>query len=939
MSAALFAVSSASVGDRDYAVGILFISHSSLDNDQAIKVRDWLKGHGWRDVFLDLDPQNGLAPGHRWQDELKKAGERCSGVLMLISPNWVASRWCQTEFLLADQLGKRIFPLFVVPTQFEELPIELKAKFQIADVSAPDKEADGFERLAIGLKRAGLNPQSFEWPPARDPNRSVYRGLLALEEEDAAIFFGRDAQITEALDAMRRMRDGAAKRMLVIQGASGAGKSSFLKAGIMARLKRDEENFVALPVIRPERAALSGGNGLAASLGCSVDRLQRPEDLVSLFGEIRAPVIARLKRFAESARETYLAKEPTLVVPIDQAEELFNSENTEAPRFLELLADALLKDDNAIAVVTIRTDAFAKMQEEPRLSTLPRLPFDLPALPPSGFKEVIEGPARLSRPPITIEPALVEQLLKDLAAEDALPLLAFALQRLWRLYSATGALLREHYQAIGKLHGIIEDAAERAMLLLSPASEAASLGRVSQERDEAVARLFIPSLAQLNDRGGVVRRICPLSSFNPEQRAQLDHFAQWRLIVTSENSVEVAHEAIFREWSRFGEWVVRERNRLDTLRSLEAAALNWAQKSRTRVDLVHRGKRLAEAKALRRLDDYRALISANPDCSAYLDACQKLQNRNRLVTAGAAASIALVAAFVISIPAILRQMAHAEALRRHSEAVSKAQHYVATSRVLSDGAEAAGLRPGTVFRDCPNCPEMVVLPAGQFSMGSPDNQAMHSPDESPVHPVNITSIAMGRFDVTFDDWDTCIRAGRCHDVKLPVDYAGGRGRWPVIAMSSTEAIGYAAWLSEITRQTYRLPSEAEWEYAARAGTKSPFYTGSTITHEQANFGNVNPGIEPVGSYPRNGFGLYDMAGNASQWVADCFNPSYVGAPTDGSARTTGACARRIIRGGNYYMDISAVRSPSRSDAIADWPAPHLGFRVVRELNSQHPSDR
>jgi len=920
-------------------VGILFISHSSRDNDQAIKVRDWLKGHGWRDVFLDLDPQQGLAPGHRWQSELKKAGERCSGVLVLISPNWVASRWCQTEFLVADQLGKRIFPLVVVPTQFEDLPLELKIKFQIADISAPEREADGFERLAIGLKRAGLNPQSFEWPPVRDPHRSVYRGLLALEEEDAAIFFGRDAQVTEALDALRRMRDGAAKRMLVIQGASGAGKSSFLKAGIIARLKRDEENFVVLPVIRPERAALSGGNGLAVSLGCCLDRLQRPDDLVSLFAEIRAPVVGRLKRFAESARETYLAKEPTVVVPIDQAEELFNSENTEAACFLDLLADAVLKDENAIVVATIRTDAFAKMQEEPRLSALPRLPFDLPALPPSGFKEVIEGPARLSIPPITVEPALVEQLLKDLAAEDALPLLAFTLQRLWRLYSETGALRREHYHAIGKLHGIIQDAAERAMLLLDPASEAAPLGKVSQERDKAVARLFIPSLAQLNQRGGIVRRTCPLSSFNPEQRAQLDHFDQWRLIVTSENSVEVAHEAIFREWSRFGTWVVRERDRLDTLRSLEAGALNWAQRGRTKVDLVHRGKRLAEAKALQRLDDYRALICANTDCSAYLEACEKLQNRNRLVTAAVATSIALVVGF-ISIPAIdaiVNQMARATVLRRHREAVSGAQYYVPTAPILRDGADAARLQPGTAFRDCRNCPEMVVLPGGQFSMGSPYQQPMHSPDESPVHRVTIRSIAMGRFDVTFDDWDTCIRARRCHDVTLPLDYKGGRGRWPIIAMSSAEAIGYAAWLSEITHQTYRLPSEAEWEYAARAGTTSPFYTGSTITHEQANFGNFNPGIEPVGVYPPNGFGLYDMAGNASQLVVDCFNGSYVGAPQDGSAWTTGDCKRQIIRGGNYYMDMSAVRSASRSDAIAEWPAPHLGFRVVRELNSRHAS--
>src|SRR5205085_2424251 len=162
-------------------------------------------------------------------------------------------------------------------------------------VSAPEKEAEGFERLAIGLKRAGLDPESFEWPPAREPNRSIYRGLQSLDEQDAAIFFGRDGQITEGLDALRRMRDGFGKRMLVILGASGAGKSSFLKAGLIARLKRDEENFLVLPVIRPERAALSGAHGLAASLGCDAESLNRTADLAAALSRLRMPIIERLK--------------------------------------------------------------------------------------------------------------------------------------------------------------------------------------------------------------------------------------------------------------------------------------------------------------------------------------------------------------------------------------------------------------------------------------------------------------------------------------------------------------------------------------------------------------------------------------------------------------------------------------------------------------------
>ena len=191
-------------------MGVLFISHSSQDDDKAVRVRDWLHAQGWREVFLDLDAEQGLAPGHHWQDELKRAGERCAAVLVLVSPDWLASFWCRTEFLLADQLGKRIFPIFVAPTPFDDLPIELKAKFQIADISVPEKEADGFQRLAVGLRRAGLDPDSFDWPPPGDPNRPVFRGLQALDVDDAAVF--SDATRPSPKVSMSCARCGAGRR-------------------------------------------------------------------------------------------------------------------------------------------------------------------------------------------------------------------------------------------------------------------------------------------------------------------------------------------------------------------------------------------------------------------------------------------------------------------------------------------------------------------------------------------------------------------------------------------------------------------------------------------------------------------------------------------------------------------------------------------------------
>jgi TIR domain-containing protein/conflict system STAND superfamily ATPase len=212
-------------------MGLIFTSHSSRDNAGAAAMKDWLASEGWGEVFLDLDPAAGLAPGQRWRDELRKAGEHCSAVVVLISPAWAASKWCLTEFLFAAQLGKEIFPVLIAPCSLGDLPIELTASYQFADISTAPNRLEGLERLRIGLLRAGLHPSAFPWPPKDEPHRPIFRGLRVLEEADAAIFFGRDTQITKALDCIRRLRDGAQERMLVILGASGAGNRASCERG------------------------------------------------------------------------------------------------------------------------------------------------------------------------------------------------------------------------------------------------------------------------------------------------------------------------------------------------------------------------------------------------------------------------------------------------------------------------------------------------------------------------------------------------------------------------------------------------------------------------------------------------------------------------------------------------------------------------------------
>ena len=235
----------------------IFISHSSRNNDRAKEVSGWLAANGWDDIFLDLDPERGIAPGERWKEALQKAAQRCEVVLALISPEWLASDWCRPELNTAQLMGKKIIVL-LIGSKSSDIPGDLKDAQYVDLIHDPD----AYTRLKEGLKKAGLDPASFPFEEGRRP----YPGLLPLEEKDAAIFFGRDAQIVRGLDKLRRLARTGVERMLIILGASGCGKSSFLRAGLWPRLQRDDRTWLPLPTIRPERAVISGQFGLGKSL-------------------------------------------------------------------------------------------------------------------------------------------------------------------------------------------------------------------------------------------------------------------------------------------------------------------------------------------------------------------------------------------------------------------------------------------------------------------------------------------------------------------------------------------------------------------------------------------------------------------------------------------------------------------------------------------------
>ncbi|MEC9340807.1 MAG: SUMF1/EgtB/PvdO family nonheme iron enzyme [Pseudomonadota bacterium] len=262
----------------------------------------------------------------------------------------------------------------------------------------------------------------------------------------------------------------------------------------------------------------------------------------------------------------------------------------------------------------------------------------------------------------------------------------------------------------------------------------------------------------------------------------------------------------------------------------------------------------------------------------------------------------------------------AEVRQAAVDTVPAAPSPVATTREIRDRLRSGGQGP-----------VMLELPGGMFEMGSPAHSLNF--DERPQHSVEVKPFAIGRFEVTFADYRRFTAAAKTSD---PADAGWGHADRPVINVSWNDAQAYAAWLSRQTGETYRLPSEAEWEYAARAGTPDDYWWGITMKTDAANCWGCGSALGeqtvPVGSFAANPWGLADTAGNVAEWVADCYHPTYSGAPADGSAWVDPGCTERVVRGGSWNGTAEAARVTKRMALAADAQRDFVGFRLVREID-------
>jgi formylglycine-generating enzyme required for sulfatase activity len=941
----------------------IFISHSSANNDAAVVLFDWLEAQGWKDeIFLDVTPEHGIGAGQRWESKLNEAADRCEAVLFLVSKAWLGSVWCRRELNLAHRLNKRLFAVLIEDMQISDLPNDLTGEWQIVRLASGRDHvmlhgtlpvthdpvtvtfsAEGLKRLKHGLELAGLNPRYFTWPPAGDPNRPPYRGLLSLEAEDAGIFFGRDAPIVQALDKLRGLRESASPRMLVILGASGAGKSSFMRAGLLPRLARDDRNFFSLPVIRPDRAALYGQNGLLSVLEAATKaaRLATPraELRAAIVGGAQTlrPHLKALVKRTPSTPESDKTSWPTLILPIDQGEELFRADGLdEARAFLSLLRDLLIEDDpSLIALFTIRSDAYEPLQSAKELEGLRQDIINLSPMPKGSFADVIKGPAsRLAATnrALTLDEDLVEALLTDVeegGGKDALALLAFSLERIYLEYGGRKKITLADYQALQGIKGSIEAAVEQAF---KEADKNPSIPKDRNARLALLRRGFIPWLAGIDpETGSPRRRLARQAEIPKEAQLLIALLVEQRLLATDvvketgERTIEPAHEALLRQWVQLQDWLAEDAALLGMLEGVKRAARDWLANGKNSAWLVHTANRLHAADRL---------VRERPDLSAnlrqadqdYLAACHELEKSSRDQTRRRQTLVgSLLLCLVIGLLGWWQQAR----LVTLNYWLFNVRGYAITDE------EGKKLQPGRTFKECKDCPEMVVIPPGNFTIGSPPDEIGRWDEEGPRRTITFSKpFAVAKDIITFEQWDTCYRLGGC---TTNPNAPWGRGNLPVVNVDWQSAQQYVTWISNLTGRPYRLLSESEWEYAARAGTTTAYYWGSKVGVRNANCDKCGSQWDakqaaPAGQFPPNAFGLRDMAGNVWQMVQDCYQPNYNVLPPNGEPNTQGDCSTRVVRGGAWTSDPPYLRSASRyKNLINDHGSTNRSFRVARDL--------
>jgi formylglycine-generating enzyme required for sulfatase activity len=753
----------------------------------------------------------------------------------------------------------------------------------------------------------------------RRSNRNPYRGLQSFELENAAFFFGRTRARNELREVLaRRIESGQAFELVF--GASGSGKSSLVKAGLLADLALPGMiGRVALVRHAVARPSDRGGRPIEALAAAMLEH----ETALPELG--RAPLGYTVETFAallrdapahagppirqalgEAGRAAGLSEvgEARLVIVIDQLEELFTQDKLPASEreVFVMALEAMAHSQLVWIVATMRSDFFDRLEALPALAALSAGEGRYLLLPPDEAEigQIIRWPARQAGLRFETDApraqGLDDVILKaTVPAAGALPLLSFLLDQLWRRRTAEGMLTFAAYDDLGGLEGAIGRRAEE----------------VFQHQPNSVRNQFVALLRALVTVTGdrATSRSAPLAQFpyGSPGRALVDAFLdpQARLLVAEGAAgtarLRLAHEALLTHWPRARDQVAADARDLELRGRLEHEAERWrAASPRDRRDRVlPAGLRLAEGLAL--CACWGAALPA--EVTAFVYASRRAARRNQW------RRFASVAGGVVALPVV--------------------------AAIVWAGLVWWGVR--TVEAEM----EFVPISAGCFQMGSPDSETERNPNEGPVHEVCLKAFELGKFEVTQQEW----RRVMIHN-RDPSQYKGDRK--PVESLSWNEAHSFILLMNVFGRRHYRLPSEAEWEYAARAGTKTARYWGDRAEDgcEYENMADLSlkklmpdavvanceigyDAAAPVGSFKPNPWGLYDILGNVAEWVEDCYVADYEKAPSDGAAITAENCSFRVVRGGSWNVSPRFLRAAVRFNQGPENRYFNVGLRVAR----------
>lgn len=777
------------------------------------------------------------------------------------------------------------------------------------------------------LLRKRLSTPDDEMVPAgiRWHQGSPFRGLLSFDLDHAPVFFGRTRARNELRELLTRQVERGSAFLLVV-GASGSGKSSLVKAGLLADLKlQGMVGRVALvrhAVLRPSDRA---GDLLGALAAAIISPTALPElaslqyDQTIVRDLLRdAPTQAKLpilQGLTVAGKEANLAAigEARLLLVIDQLEEMFTQDavsQADRDAFVAAL-EALAQCGLVWVIATMRSDFFDRLETMPRLLVLSsgEARYVLAPPEPSEIAQIIRQPAREAglRFEIDAERALsLDEVIRQAAVSNpgALPLLSFLLEQLWQRRSDSGAMTFAAYADLGGLEGALGRRAEQVFAALEPAVQAAlptvlrALVTVGQDAKATVsARTAEVSVFPT----GSPARALVTAFLAPEARLLVADSASHDGGDTGQSQIRIAHEALLSHWGRAKEQIDADRRDLELLGRLELGALRWRSvdpKSRDSLALA-KGLPLAEGLDLLGRWGGQVPVAVRDFIQQSRRVVRKRQRRLAVSLVGAVMSLPLMAGLVWSI-------------------------------LVFSGVRAVE-----------KTMSFVTIPQGCFTMGTPPSEVGRY-DHEVQHKVCLPTFDMGTYEVTQDEW-------RLVMVENPDPSRFKGNRNPVEMISWDDAKAFAGRMSFFGSHRYRLPSEAEWEYAARAGTTTARFWGEkiedgcayanmrdqTYKNKYYNVGEAIVGCEdghaetaPVGSYKSNGFGLFDMLGNVFQWTEDCYGP-YADAPSDGRAAEAKTCKARVVRGGSWTSKPWFTRTGSR-----DYYAPVnrndvVGMRLVR----------